>query len=344
MNRKELANQRISVIKQVLSQRQENKTDDDAVINLLNKKEVSLYESVQPLFENAQTGQYNYDKRHVDFSTPIAISLSSSEHIRNLLVPTTIFHDSGRYLTPQGVTEIKHSAFSQRLIHMYEAMKLVETYMTTKLHDKEDIDIVRKLVGLHDWQAYVVNFDAQKELDDFEQNGNPLITFHDGEELSLRSVYSALLSLATPEVLESSEFRLFCDIDRINVPAASSGHKDYWGGEKYYQALSPLEFYLSRAARYGLLEPTLAIAHDEGQIVTLERIEALTKLKGKGELYTPEGTAVMQEVLTQRVKDAMHSPLNSDEDLSIDSLMSEFHKLLDQENKYVSQMAKNYTN
>jgi|FLOH01.1.fsa_nt_gi hypothetical protein len=335
----EMRKKRIQVIDDVLKYRQEKGVDRAAVTRALSAEEVALYDAATPLFSQAGSGGYVYDQRHVDFSSMTAAGIATSQVERNILVPGIIFHDSGRYLTPEGVTTINHSSFSQRLIHQLEGMKLVQRNLSEQNYDIHTIRQVARIVAVHDWNAYVIKFDADEELRQFEDAGNPRITYLDGQISTLRETYNFLNALATDDLLESSIFKYFSDVDRLNVPAAGSAHKDFWGRQKY-ESMTFLDFIIGRAMRFDLLDTTLpVVSSSQRKIYAPSKLNEIDASAGRSDLYTGLGVAFMERTLKERVRDAETEPFN-DSSITSESVLAEsFNRILDRENKYMINFA-----
>jgi hypothetical protein len=325
---KESIEKRLNVLRTVLGKRRE--MDKEFVMNFLSEQEKALYVVAREYYALGSGGGYYHDQRHIDFSTGIAVGFSDTKRLRNILVPCIIFHDSGRYKMPVGVTKIKHDTFTSRMLHMHEGMRLAKKHMTEQGYNAEETDLASRLVGVHDW-TYARKFDPEKELKEY----NPKVDTEQGT-VRLSEIFGTLLKISETGILDTIEFELLSDSDRVNVPAVSSFHHDYLGRNTMY---APLEFCLMRSARYDLLDSHIAEFDGHPQVHLDTSPEAIKRVKKNAKsdpIYTERGLRIMREVISRRILDAQDSPiLNIGAEVAEEDMARHFDESLDKENEYV---------
>lgn len=246
----------------------------------------------------------------------------------NIVLPVIIYHDAGRYKTPEGVTKIDHASFTQRLLHMFEGQRLVEKHMTEQGYDKDQVTLASKIVAVHDW-PYLRQFTPEEELN----KSNPKIDF-EGKELYLAEIYETLLRIAESGVLNTPEFVAYRDADRLNAPAVASFAKDYLSRANYFDNFSPLEFVLLRYAYFDLLG-TAAFSGE----VSPERRDYV-KSKAKVEPVTSSSAVrAVKDILQERFKDVTTGYLDLKEPMSNEQFREIIRKSLDQEMSYCRNFA-----
>ncbi len=305
------AKERIKLLEIIVKER--SSRDSKAVKKLLSKKEQKLYHAALPYYELANANGHVWDKRHIDFSTSLTVKEYDSE-FRDIIVPAVIFHDSGRYKTLDSRDNMKWDSFANRVWHMYEGMRIVEMHMRGKDYRNDSIDTVKSIVGLHDWN-YLVKFDSDKEISALN---NPSIMFGD-ETLTLEETYNAIERLSRTGLLEDDVFKVFNDVDRINVPASVSYYKDY---------------YKKHHAKFGNVRDFALMRMVEFDLVTVF-LESIENCASRKVLYTPHAKKIVGEILDERMKEADIKVLSVSSHFDKDEFRSSMEGIIDKENMYV---------
>ncbi len=301
--------------------------DEAEVIRHLSPREQKVYLKAKPFYAKGSGKGYCFDQRHIDFSTLMSLRLLGNAE-RDVVVPAVICHDIGRYKTPEGVTEIDHSSFTQRVLHMFEGERLVRNFMREAGYSIRKSEEAARIIALHDW-AYLSFMNPEEEL----SKSNPTVNI-DGIPTKISEMYEHQFRIARKGVFDTHEFIAYRESDRVNVPAVASFAKDYLKRSKYYQNFSPMEFALLRFGYFGMLDQV-----EIPERVSAERLSFVKSQVKLERLNTARGDKVARDILDARLNDVGTGYLNLDNGMSREAFKAFLGHTLDKELEYAVELS-----
>jgi len=268
--------------------------DENDIEEILTPRSFSVYRAAKPYYLKAAGKDYGFDLRHIYVSLKIAIALSDSiDANSNVIVPAILVHDAGRYKTPVGVDKINHSSFAQRLIHMLEGSLLAREQLPLKEngYSTSQINDISDIIAVHDW-SYLRNSDIPSELAN-KENSELVVEFGDTKR-SIESIFEELSRIKEKGIMNTEEFKIVEDADRLNVPATASFLKDYW--KTNYSNFTPLEFFFLRQSYFGIFDEDNA--RQEG--LSRERIEYILKKTKHQKINFEEAREIVSRIILEK--------------------------------------------